>query len=67
MKTHRRKGPPRKHIHWQVVVVYQDGGRFARTYIDRKRAEAFAARERRSAVVKEVLVREKKELGVQVP
>lgn len=57
----RRKGPPRKHTHWQVVVTYQDGGQFARTYIDRKRAEAFAARERRSAVVKNVQIREKKD------
>lgn len=59
--TARRKGPPRKHTHWQVVVTYHDGGRFARTYIDRKRAEAFATRERRSAVVKDVAIHEKKD------
>lgn len=57
----KRKGPPRKHTHWQVTLTYHDGGQFARTYIDRKRAEAFGARARRSAVVKDVQIREKKE------
>jgi hypothetical protein len=42
----------RKHHHWQVTVYYHDGERFARVYIDRERAERFAARQKKSPVVK---------------
>ncbi len=48
MKSDRR----RKHQHWQVTVYYADGEKFARVYIDRERAEKFAARQKRSPVVK---------------
>lgn len=42
----------RKHKHWQVIVYYHDGEKFGRVYIDRKRAERFAARQKKSPVVK---------------
>lgn len=42
----------RKHQHWQVTVYYHDGEKFARVYVDRERAERFAARQKKSPVVK---------------
>jgi len=42
----------RKHQHWQVTVFYHDGERFARVYIDRDRAQRFAARQKKSPIVK---------------
>jgi hypothetical protein len=48
----------RKHRHWQVTVYYHDGERFARVYIDRDRAEAFAARQKKSPVVKAARITE---------
>jgi hypothetical protein len=42
----------RKHHHWQVTVYYKDGEKFARVYIDRHKAEGFAARQKRSPVVR---------------
>jgi hypothetical protein len=42
----------RKHRHWQVTVYYTDGEKFARVYVDREKAERFAARQRRSPVVR---------------
>lgn len=42
----------RKHKHWQVTVFYRDGEKFARVYTDRKKAAAFAVRQKRSPVVK---------------
>jgi hypothetical protein len=42
----------RKHKHWQVTVYYRDGEKFARVYTDRKKAAAFAVRQKRSPVVK---------------
>ena len=42
----------RKHHHWRVTIFYPDGERFARIYTDRKKAEAFAERQRQSPVVK---------------
>ena len=42
----------RKHHHWRVTIVYPDGERFARIYTDRKKARAFAKRQRLSPVVK---------------
>jgi hypothetical protein len=59
MKSKRKKTPSifekdkrRKHHHWQVIMYYADGGRFARVYTDRQRAERFAARQKRSPIVK---------------
>ena len=51
-KTDKR----RKHHHWQVIVSYEDGEQFARTYTDQSRAAAFAKRQKRSPVVKRVRV-----------
>jgi hypothetical protein len=42
----------RRHRHWQVTIYYHDGEKFARVYIDRARAEAFAARQKKSPIVK---------------
>lgn len=57
MKAHRArtklgKDGRRKHHHWLATIFYRDGDRFARTYIDRKKAIAFAERQRKSPVVK---------------
>ena len=49
-RLHRDKR--RKHQHWQVTVFYHDGERFARVYIDRDRAQRFAARQKKSPIVK---------------
>ena len=46
----------RKHKHWQVTVYYGDGEKFARVYTDRKKAAAFALRQKRSPVVKSARV-----------
>jgi hypothetical protein len=50
------KDKRRKHRHWQVTVYYSDGERFARVYTDRVRAASFAARQKRSPVVKSARV-----------
>ncbi len=42
----------RKHHHYLVKVFYCDGGYFARVYIDAERARRFAARQRKSPVVR---------------
>ena len=41
----------RKHEHWQAVITYKSGGQFARTYLSKAKAEAFAKRSMRSPVV----------------
>jgi len=46
----------RKHPHWQVTVYYRDGEKFARVYTDRTKAAGFAARQKRSPVVKSARV-----------
>ena len=50
--TKFHKDRRRKHRHWQVTVYYHDGEKFARVYIDRERAEHFAARQKKSPIVK---------------
>jgi hypothetical protein len=42
----------RKHHHFEAKVFYKDGEVFARRYTDRKKAAAFAERQRKSPVVK---------------
>ena len=42
----------RKHHHWLVKVFYFDGESFGRVYIDFEKAERFAARQKKSPVVK---------------
>ncbi len=46
----------RKHRHWQATVIYRDGEKFARVYIDKQHAEKFAERQRKSPVVKSVRI-----------
>jgi hypothetical protein len=50
--TSFRKDGRRKHHHWRVTVLYNDGERFARTYTVYAKAAAFAERQKKSPVVK---------------
>jgi hypothetical protein len=52
------KDSRRKHRHWQVTVSYADGEKFARVYIDRKKAEGFAERQKKSPIVRSVRITE---------
>ncbi|HKS81817.1 MAG TPA: hypothetical protein VJR23_09970 [Candidatus Acidoferrales bacterium] len=56
--NHIHRDRRRKHRHWEVTVVYQDGEKFARVYIDRERAEHFAERQKKSPVVKSTRINE---------
>jgi hypothetical protein len=56
--TSYRKDRRRKHHHWLVTVTYSDNGTFARIYIDREKAEKFAARQKKSPVVKKTRIRQ---------
>jgi hypothetical protein len=40
------------HHHWLATIFYRDGDRFARTYTNHKKANAFAERQRKSPVVR---------------
>jgi hypothetical protein len=51
-RTKLGKDRRRKHRHWLVTVYYHDGEKFARVYIDRAKAAKFAARQKKSPVVK---------------
>jgi hypothetical protein len=51
-----RKGS--KHHHYAVTITYPDGEEFQRVYIDRKKAEAFAERQKKSPAVKGVRITE---------
>jgi len=42
----------RKHRHWKVTIGYAEGEKFARVYIDREKAEGFAARQKKSPIVR---------------
>jgi hypothetical protein len=42
----------RKHHHWKVIVIYPDSELFERVYTDPEKAEKFAARQRKSPMVK---------------
>jgi hypothetical protein len=55
--TNYRKDQRRKHHHWVVTVTYSDNERFERVYIDRERAEKFAARQKKSPVVLKTRIR----------
>jgi hypothetical protein len=46
------KDKRRKHRHWRVTISYRDGEKFARVYTDRAKATSFAARQKKSPVVK---------------
>jgi hypothetical protein len=55
--TNYRKDRRRKHHHWVVTLTYSDGERFARVYIDRKKAKKFAERQKKSPLVKKTRIR----------
>jgi hypothetical protein len=57
-KSRLGKDKRRKHHHWQVTVYYRDGEKFARVYIDRGKAEGFAARQKKSPVVRSARIAE---------
>jgi hypothetical protein len=57
-RTKLGKDGRRKHHHWQVTLFYRDGERFARIYIDHKKAERFAERQKKSPIVKMARVTE---------
>jgi hypothetical protein len=46
------KGGRRKHHHWRVTSFYKDGETFGRVYTNREKAAGFAARQKKSPVVK---------------
>lgn len=50
--TSFKKDGRRKHHHWHATVFYKDGERFARTYVDHKKADTFATFQKKSPVVK---------------
>jgi hypothetical protein len=50
--TSFRKDARRKHHHWLVTLYYQDGEKFSRIYADNDKAAKFAARQKKSPVVK---------------
>jgi hypothetical protein len=56
MKNHQptsyKKDARRKHHHWEAKVFYSDGEMFARVYTDHAKATNFAARQKKSPVVK---------------
>lgn len=57
-KTAFGKDKRRKHRHWQVTIYYHDGEKFARVYIDEEKAKRFAARQKRSPVVRSARVKQ---------
>lgn len=56
--TNYKKDRRRKHHHWVVTLTYSDGEKFARVYIDRKKAKQFAGRQKKSPIVKKTRVRQ---------
>jgi hypothetical protein len=48
----------RKHHHWQAIIYYADGEKFARVYLTQDQASRFAERQKKSPVVKRTLVRQ---------
>jgi hypothetical protein len=46
----------RKHEHWLVTITYSDGETFGRVYTDIDKAKRFAARQKRSPLVKKTSV-----------
>jgi hypothetical protein len=52
--TSFKKDGRRKHHHWEVTLIYEDGERFTRTYTAEAKADGFAEREKKSALVKQL-------------
>lgn len=57
-RTKFHKDGRRKHRHYAAKIFYQDGEMFTRVYTDREKAASFAARQRKSPVVRMVRVTE---------
>jgi hypothetical protein len=55
-RTNFNKDKRRKHHHFLVTVYYADGEKFGRVYTDKDKADRFAARQKRSPVVKSARV-----------
>ena len=55
--TNYKKDRRRKHHHWLVTLTYSDGEKFARVYIDRKKAEKFTERQKKSPIVEKTRIR----------
>jgi hypothetical protein len=53
-----KKDGRRRHSHFQVTITYFDRQVFGRVYTDLGKAERFAARQKRSPVVKSTKVRQ---------
>jgi hypothetical protein len=51
-KTRAGKSGKRKQTYWRVIINYGDKEEFGRVYSNREKAEKFAARQKRSPVVK---------------
>ncbi len=51
-RTKFGKDKRRKHRHWLVTIYYRDGEKFGRVYTDRTKAKKFAARQKKSPVVR---------------
>jgi uncharacterized protein YlbG (UPF0298 family) len=56
MLVHHKKDRRRKYRHFAAELYYADGRAFVRVYTDREKADAFAARQSKSPVVKTVRV-----------
>ncbi len=52
-----KKDERRRHHHWLVTITYWDKEFFGRVYLDQAKAEKFAARQKKSPVVKGAHVR----------
>lgn len=48
----------RKHRHWKATITFDDKTKFARVYIDKQKANAFAECQKKSAVVKSARITE---------
>ncbi len=46
-----------RHSHWEATIYYVGGGKFARVYVERKRAKNFTERQKKSPLVRRVRVR----------
>lgn len=48
----------RRHHHWMVKIFYSDNDFFSRVYTDEEKARKFAARQKKSPLVKSTLIRQ---------
>ena len=52
----RKPGRTREHDHFRVTVTYTDNDKSIKVFTDRKKAEKFAVRQKKSPVVKSAQV-----------